>query len=97
VGVEPTIEFDGTDCKHGVCVNCPGCGAANALQDGRSDCPGLASIDADLQRVVGAWDRLPEHIRKAILALVEFVEPPANASVPPNGAGGRTPASHNFS
>jgi hypothetical protein len=30
----------------------------------------VASLDADLQRVVAAWDRLPVAIRKATLALV---------------------------
>ena len=90
--VEPNLNSDTTadgDCG---CVNCPACCTANALQGGRSDCPALASLDADLQRVVGAWDGLPTHIRKTILALVGFVEPPANANVPPNGAGAGTPA-----
>ena len=77
VGVEPNLNSDATadgDCG---CVNCPACCAANALQGGRSDCPALASLDADLQRVVGAWDGLPTHIRKTILALVGFAEPAA--------------------
>jgi hypothetical protein len=79
VGVEPNLNSDATadgDCS---CVNCPKCGAANALQDGHFDCPALASLDTDLQRVVGAWDGLPAHMRKTILALVGFVELPANS------------------
>jgi hypothetical protein len=92
VGVEPNLESATTadgDCG---CANCPGCCAANALQGGRSVCPALASLDTDLQRVVGAWDGLPTHIRKTILALVGFAEPPANANVPANEAGASTPA-----
>ena len=68
---------------------------AAALQmrcKGGSDCPALASLDADLQRVGGAWDGLPTHIRKTILALVAFAEPPANNNVLPNGAAESTPA-----
>jgi hypothetical protein len=92
VGVEPNLNSDviaDNDCG---CVNCPACCAANALQDGHIDCPALASLDADLQRVVGAWDGLPAHMRKTILALVGFAEPPANANVPANEAGASTPA-----
>ena len=92
MGVEPNLNSDATadgDCG---CVNCPACCAANALQGGRSDCPALASLDADLQRLVGAWDGLPTHIRKTILALVGFAEPPANDNMPTNEAGASTSA-----
>jgi hypothetical protein len=41
-----------------------------ALQNDGSKCPDLASFDADLQRVISAWDGLPEAIRRAILALI---------------------------
>ena len=74
MGVEPNINSDVTTFGDCGCVNCPRCGAANALQGGRPDCPALASLDVDLQRVVGGWDGLPTHIRKTILALVGFVE-----------------------
>jgi hypothetical protein len=77
VGVEPNLDSDATADGNCVCANCSGCRAANALQGGRSDCPALASLDADLQRVVGAWDGLPAHMRKTILALVGFAEPAA--------------------
>jgi hypothetical protein len=33
-------------------------------------CLALASLDTDLQRSAGAWEGLPTHIRKIILALV---------------------------
>lgn len=48
--------------------------AAPALHSG---CPGwlqLSSLGADLQSVLLAWKRLPESIRRAILALVESQE-----------------------
>jgi hypothetical protein len=77
VGVEPNLNSDATTAGDCVCVNCPECRAAYALQDGHSDCPALAFFDADLQRVVGVWDGLPAHMRKTILALVGFAEPPA--------------------
>jgi hypothetical protein len=50
-----------------------------ALQDntsgdsGRSLVPPLVP-DPDLARVVAAWPRLPEHIRKTILSLLQAVE-----------------------
>ena len=78
VGVEPTQEIDATAVGAGGCDFYPGCRAANALQEGSFDCHALASLDTDLQRVVGAWEGLPTHIRKTILALVGFVEPPVN-------------------
>jgi hypothetical protein len=46
-----------------------GC-AANALHPEFLKCLEVALIDADLQSVIVAWDRLPEAMRKAILALV---------------------------
>jgi hypothetical protein len=45
--------------------------AAWALYVGSSNCPALALLDADLQRVIATWDGLPEAIRKALLALVD--------------------------
>jgi hypothetical protein len=77
VGVEPNLNSDATGDGDCVCDFWPGCRAANALQDGCSNCPALASLDADLQRVVGAWEGLPEHVRKTILALVGFADLPA--------------------
>jgi hypothetical protein len=51
-------------------VICEGCRAALALQTGHSNCLELASIDADLQRVIAAWHGLPAVIRKAVIALI---------------------------
>jgi hypothetical protein len=79
VGVEPVADFAVTadnNCGYG---DCPCRGAANALQDRRANCPALASVDADLQRVLAAWDGLPLHIRKTVLALVGFGDSAANA------------------
>ena len=59
MGVEPNLNSDATADSDCGCVNCPACCAANALQGGRSDCPALASLDANLQRVVGARGYLP--------------------------------------
>jgi hypothetical protein len=53
-------------------VNCPGCGAALALQTGLTGCLDLSSAAADLQTVISAWDSVPDLIRKAILTLVGF-------------------------
>jgi hypothetical protein len=46
------------------------CRAAKALHFCRQECLDVASIDADLQRVLDAWSRLSEAIRKVILVLV---------------------------
>jgi hypothetical protein len=43
--------------------------AANALQKVGSSCRDEALPDADLQRVISAWNGLPEVLRSAILAL----------------------------
>ena len=74
VGVEPNLNSDATaygDCGY---VNCPKCGAANVLQDGHFDCLALASLDNDLQRVVGAWDGLPAHMDLSAGESQEYVE-----------------------
>ena len=64
------MEFDANATVDRCCGDCSEFCAANALQSGHSNCPALTPIDADLQRVVGAWDGLPMAIRKAILVLV---------------------------
>ena len=68
--LESTVDFDATRILSCGCVICDECRAANALQTGRCNCLDLASIDADFQRVIRAWDGLPEVIRRAIVALV---------------------------
>jgi hypothetical protein len=57
------------------CVICDECRAATALHSSVADRPNLASIDADLRNVLDAWSRLPNSIRRAILALVEAAAP----------------------
>ncbi|MGA2258721.1 MAG: hypothetical protein ABSG53_28980 [Thermoguttaceae bacterium] len=49
-----------------------------ALHGNGSNCHSLAQPDADLQRVISAWAVQPEAIRRAILALVGYVQPPTN-------------------
>jgi hypothetical protein len=44
--------------------------AANALQTGGSDCLKSALSDPDLRRVVDAWGLLPQHVRMAMIALL---------------------------
>jgi len=50
------------------------CRAANALHSRRFQWLGLALNDADLQRVIAAWAKLPDPIRKAVMALVQSQE-----------------------
>jgi hypothetical protein len=74
-GVEPGSQTDVTPDNECTCESCQGWRAALALQSGRSDCHALASLDADLQRVIAAWDELPSHIRKTILASLGSLAP----------------------
>jgi len=69
-GFEPVGDFDGSDNSDCGCDFCQGYRAARALHSGRSNCLDVASPDTDLQQVIGAWDGLPEAIRKAIMVLV---------------------------
>jgi hypothetical protein len=78
-GIEPASDFAVTRDLACSCIVCEECRAANALQNGGSNCHFLASADADLQRVVGVWDGLPGAMRKAILALVGSIEPAVDA------------------
>jgi hypothetical protein len=55
-GIEPSDDFDATGSSICNCENCQG--------------HFLASLDADLQRVMAAWERLPKAMRKAVLAIV---------------------------
>lgn len=70
MGLEPTASRGATGNGSCGCVICLECRAALALQTGHPDRLALASFDGDLQRVIGAWDRLPNAIQKAVLALV---------------------------
>jgi hypothetical protein len=69
-GIEPASCAESTvNCDCG-CVKCLPPSAARALHPGGLNCHFLASLDADLQRVIAAWDHLPVAIRKATLALI---------------------------
>ena len=61
------VVTDDCDCP---CDFCQGCALANALQTDGSNCLDLASLDADLQCVISAWDGLPEVVRRIVLTLV---------------------------
>ena len=69
-GIEPASPAESTVNRDCGSVKCHHPCAARALHSGRLNCPYLASLDADLQRVIAAWDGLPDAIRKAVLALI---------------------------
>ena len=69
-GIEPSDDSVATIDRLCDCDNCKQCRAAYALH---LECFGghlVASFDADLQRVIQRWDRLPEADRRAIAAIV---------------------------
>jgi hypothetical protein len=68
-GFEPGVDFDASAYDTCDCEFCQGYRAANALHSGHSNCLDVASLDADLRRVIAAWARLPEAIRNAVVAL----------------------------
>lgn len=70
MGFEPDADFTATGVLPCVCVICPECRAARALQTGRLQWLESALNDADLQRVIAAWADLPDAIRRAMLALI---------------------------
>jgi hypothetical protein len=69
-GFEPASCSKSTVNCHCGCVICEDRCAARALHSGGLNCHFLTSVDADLQRVIAAWDGLPEAIRRATLALI---------------------------
>jgi hypothetical protein len=69
-GIEPSDDFGATDSSVCDCENCQQCRAAYALHLECFKGHLLASLDADLQRVIAAWERLPESIRVAALAII---------------------------
>jgi hypothetical protein len=73
-GIEPASDFDVSADADCTCDFCQGWRAAMALQNEGSNCLDLAQLDADLQQVISAWDRLPQAIRKAVTALVNTVD-----------------------
>jgi hypothetical protein len=75
LGLEPTAEFYRTDDGASTSAICPECGAALALQSGRSNWLDLSSIDAGLLSVVLAWEKISDPIRKELCALVDAAVP----------------------
>jgi len=74
-GIELGSDSDATDNSLCTCEKCQECRAARALH---LDCLKghfLASLDADLQRLIGIWDQLAVPIRSAILALADSLCP----------------------
>jgi hypothetical protein len=70
-GIEPASCAESTVNCDGGCVKCQTPCAARALHPGGLNCHFLSSLDADLQRVIAAWDGLPVAIRRATLALID--------------------------
>jgi hypothetical protein len=69
-GIEPASCSNSSESPCCLCENCQDPCAARALQPGGPNCHFLSSLDADLQRVIAAWDGLPAAIRQATLALI---------------------------
>jgi hypothetical protein len=69
-GIEPASCSTLTESASCLCENCQHPCAARALQTGGPNCHLVSSFDADLQRVIAAWDGLPAAIRRATLALI---------------------------
>jgi hypothetical protein len=73
-GIEPASDFDATGQLPCGRVICEECRAANALQGPCSDCHWMAFLDADLQRIVAAWNGLPAAIKAAFVVLGDLAE-----------------------
>ncbi len=69
-GIEPSNDLAATGLLPCGCVICEKCRAALALHSWRPEWLEVAFDDAELQRVVELWDRLPFAIRAAIKALL---------------------------
>jgi hypothetical protein len=63
-GIEPSSYAEST-------VNCQLLCAPRALDPGGFNCHFVASLDADLQRMIAAWEGLPAAIRRAIVGLAD--------------------------
>ena len=74
VGDHPAMDLEVTEAVDSGCVTFSRSHVANALQDGCSDCPTLASLDADLQRVIPMWKQLPSARNSSVTAFhrIEF-------------------------
>jgi hypothetical protein len=81
-GIEPVGGFDETDnCDCG-CDFCRGFRAARALHSWRPEWLELASLDADLQRLVAAWGALSKAMRAAVMALIGSIAAVIPVSAP---------------
>jgi hypothetical protein len=70
-GFEPALDFSSSDCVDCSCADCDVCRAANALQTGRLNWLEVALNDADLEKVIHTWNKLPQSFRQAILSIAE--------------------------
>lgn len=68
-GVEPAGDIAVNDAAATPCGICPACGAALALHGPVTALQQPAQPDAELQRLIAAWDALPAHLRAAITAI----------------------------
>jgi hypothetical protein len=73
-GIEPSDDFDASEISICDCENCQQCRAANALHEQCFKMRFLTTLDADLQRVIGAWGQLSDAMRIAMRAFVESIE-----------------------
>jgi|GEM_PF-7096905 len=69
--IERSNDFDATGKLPCGCVICEECRAALALQNWRLERLEVAFADAELQRVVEAWNQLSTSVRAAIAILVK--------------------------
>jgi hypothetical protein len=69
-GIEPSADVAATENSVCDCENCQQCRAARALHFECFKSHFLASLDADLQRVVYAWALAEPPLRQMILAIV---------------------------
>jgi len=58
-GIEPVGDIDATTGGICDCEFCEGYRAAMTLHSGRSNWLDVAFLDADLQRIIAAWNKLP--------------------------------------
>ena len=67
-GIEPAVEIAANDNGLCTCEECQQCRAANALHFECFNRHFLTSFDADLQRVIAAWDVLDDRTRREMVA-----------------------------
>jgi hypothetical protein len=70
-GIEPSADFATSESGVCDCENCQECRAARALHFECFKSQFLASLDADVQRVVAAWNKLGPATRCVINTLCD--------------------------